>query len=111
MVKGYMGKILFVDLTSSSVKEQGLEEQIYRDFIGGQGLGIRILYEHVKPKADPLGPDNILGFLVSPLTGIGFHGARFQVVGKSPLTGGWGDSNCGGTFAAQLKAAGYDAEQ
>jgi len=109
MVKGYMGKILFVDLPSSSVEEQGLEDQIYRDFIGGQGLGIRILYEHVKPKADPLGPDNILGFLVSPLTGIGFHGARFQVVGKSPLTGGWGDSNCGGTFAAQLKASGYDA--
>ena len=108
MAKGYNGKVLFVDLTSGSIKEESLPEKTYRDFIGGQGLGARILYERMKPKADPLGPDNMLGFLVGPLTGTGIHGAKFQVVAKSPLTGGWGDSNCGGSFGVELKAAGYD---
>ena len=108
MAKGYNGKVLFVDLTSGSIKEESLPEKTYRDFIGGQGLGARILYERMRPKADPLGPDNMLGFLVGPLTGTGIHGAKFQVVAKSPLTGGWGDSNCGGSFGVELKAAGYD---
>ncbi|UCB47184.1 MAG: aldehyde ferredoxin oxidoreductase family protein [Spirochaetota bacterium] len=109
MAMAYNGKILFVDLSAKSTEEKTLPESIYRDFIGGQGLGARILYEHMKPKADPLGPDNILGFAIGPLTGTGVHGARYQVVGKSPITGGWGDSNCGGSFAIELKAAGYDA--
>ncbi|MCD6453227.1 MAG: aldehyde ferredoxin oxidoreductase family protein [Dehalococcoidales bacterium] len=105
---GYWGKVLFVDLTTGSIKEESLPEKMYRDFIGGQGLGARILFEHMKPKADPLGPDNMLGFLVGPMQGTGVHGARFQVVGKSPITGGWGDSNSGGSLAADLKATGYD---
>ena len=105
---GYNGKILFVDLTSGSIKEESLPEQVYRDYIGGVGLGARILYERMKPNADPLGPENMLGFLVGVLTGTGIHGARFQVVTKSPVTGGWGDANSGGSFAPELKAAGYD---
>ena len=107
-MKGYNGKVLFVDLTSGSIKEESLPEKVYRDFIGGQGLGVRILYERIKPKAEPLGPDNMLGFVVGPLTGTGIHGARHQVIGKSPLTGGWGDSNSGGSLAPELKATGYD---
>ncbi len=108
MIRGYNGRILLVDLTSGSIEEESLPERVYRDFIGGQGLGVRILYERTKHKADPLGPDNMLGFVVGPLTGVGVYGARFQVVAKSPMTGGWGDSNCGGSFATELKAAGYD---
>ena len=109
MTKGYNGKVLFVDLSSGSAKEESLPDKIYHDFIGGQGLGVRLLYERMKPKADPVGPDNILGFVVGPLTGTGIHGARYQLVGKSPLTGGWGDANSGGSFGAELKASGYDA--
>ena len=108
MVIGYNGRILLVDLTSGAITQENIPKRVYRDFIGGQGLGVRILYEHIKPKADPLGPDNMLGFVVGPLTGTGVHGARFQVVAKSPVTGGWGDSNSGGTFASELKATGYD---
>ncbi len=108
MVNGYNGKVLFVDLTEGSITEESLPEKVYRDYIGGLGLGARILYERMKPKADPLGPDNILGFLIGPLTGTGIHGARFQIVTKSPVTGGWGDSNSGGSFAVELKASGYD---
>lgn len=108
MINGYMQKVLFVDLTTRSTVEKPLQNEIYREFIGGQGLGVRVLYEHMVPHADPLGPDNIIGFVSSPLTGAGFHGARLQVVGKSPITGGWGDSNVGGIFAVALKASGYD---
>jgi len=103
-----MGKVLFVDLSKGELKDEVLDEKLCRDFIGGQGLGVRILYEHIKPKADPLGPDNMLGFLVGPLNGTGVTGARYQVVGKSPITGGWGDSNSGGSLGAELKPAGYD---
>jgi len=108
MVNGYNGKILFVDLTTGSFAEEEVPEKIYREYIGGQGLGARILYERMKPKADPLGPDNMLGFLVGPLTGTSIHGARYQTVTKSPVTGGWGDANSGGSFAPVFKAAGYD---
>jgi len=110
MLSGYAGKILMVDLTSGEIKEESPSEDIYRDFIGGTGLGVRVLYERVKPKADPLGPSNILGFVTGPLTATAVPGSgRFTVVTKSPLTGGWADSNSGGFWGPTLKWAGYDA--
>lgn len=68
-MKGYSGRILFVDLTSGKMEEESLTESTYRDFIGGVGLSARILYERMKPKVDPLGPDNMLGFMTGPLSG------------------------------------------
>lgn len=109
MPTGYTGKILFVDLTSGVIKEQNLPEKIYRQFIGGTGLGIRVLYERMKPQTDPLGPDNMLGFVPGLLTGNPVQGCgRFLVVTKSPLTGTWTESNSGGTLGPELKAAGFD---
>jgi len=61
--------------------------EVHRDFIGGTGLGVRILYEHLKPKTDPLGPDNILGFVTGPLTGTLFLERKVYGGTKSPLTG------------------------
>jgi aldehyde:ferredoxin oxidoreductase len=73
------------------------------------GIGARILYSNQKGGVDPLGPDNTLGFITGPLTGTqAISGTRFTVVAKSPLTGGWGDANSGGYFAAYLKFSGYD---
>jgi len=110
MPGGYAGKILFVDLTTGTIKEEAPPESLYRDFIGGTGLGTRILYERMKPKTNPLGPDNILGFVTGPLTGTPTPGSgRFMVVTKSPLTGAWADSNSGGFWGPELKWAGYDA--
>jgi len=110
MLGGYTGKILFVDLTTGSMREEPPPESLYRDFIGGTGLGVRILYEHIKPKADPLGPENVLGFVTGPLTGTPTPGSgRLTVVAKSPLTGAWADSNSGGFWGPELKWAGYDA--
>lgn len=110
MSRGYIGKILFVELSSGNIQEESLDEKTCRDFIGGYGLGARIIYSRQKPGVDPLGPENTLGFLTGPLTGTPVPtGARYVVVGKSPLTGGWGDANSGGEFGPYLKFAGFDA--
>jgi len=107
---GYAGRLGFVNLSTGEVKEEKLDEKLARDFIGGYGLGARILFERQKAGVDPLGPESILGFVTGPLTGTPVPtGGRHMVVCKSPLTGGWGDANSGGTFGAELKAAGWDA--
>ena len=110
MAGGYIGKILFVDLSKGEVKDETPEEKLCREFIGGYGLGARIIYSRQRGGVDPLGPENILGFATGPLTGVpGFFGSRYVVMGKSPLTGTWGDANSGGEFGPYLKFAGYDA--
>ncbi len=107
---GYMGRMLLVDLSSGEIHEETLDQKICQDFIGGYGLGARIIFERQKPMADPLGPDAMLGFVTGPLTGTpALIGSRYSVVCKSPLTGGWGDANSGGDFGPHLKFAGYDA--
>jgi aldehyde:ferredoxin oxidoreductase len=107
---GYMGKLLFVDLTTRDWHDEELGEQLCRDFLGGYGLGARILYERLPAGADALGPANTLGFVTGPFTGTpAISSGRFTVVGKSPLTGGWGDANAGGSFGPYLRFAGYDA--
>jgi aldehyde:ferredoxin oxidoreductase len=110
MPGGYMGKILFVDLSTGELKDEVLEEKLCRDFIGGYGIGARILYSRQKGGVDPLGPENTLGLVTGPLTGTpATTGTRYTAVAKSPLTGGWGDANSGGNFGPHLKFAGYDA--
>ena len=109
MTGGYIGKLLFVNLSTGKIKEETPEESIYRDFIGGYGVGARILYSRQKGGVDPLGPENTLGIMTGPLTGTPTPlGCRYVVIGKSPLTGGWGDANCGADFGPHLKFAGYD---
>jgi len=105
-----MGKILLVNLSTGKLEEERPAESLYRDFIGGYGIGSRILYTRQKGSIDPLGPDNYLGFVTGPLTGTqATFSGRYGVVTKSPLTGTWGDSNSGGHFGPHLKFAGYDA--
>jgi aldehyde:ferredoxin oxidoreductase len=110
MTGGYMGKMLFVDLAQARVWEEVLEESLCRNFLGGYGLGARVLFTRQKAGVDPLGQDSILGFVTGPLTGTpALFGSRYAVVGKSPLTGTWGDANSGGDFGPYLKFSGYDA--
>ena len=110
MARGYMGKILFVNLSTRELKTEIPGEKLYRDFVGGYGVGARIVFSRQRARVDPLGPENILGFMGGPLTGTDFpFGGRYTVfVGKSPLTGGWGDANSGGDFGPHLKFSGYD---
>ncbi len=110
MAGGYAGKIGFIDLTTDKIEIVKLDEKLARQYIGGQGLGARILFEHQKKGIDPMGPESYLGFTTGPLTGTKVPtGGRYMAVCKSPLTGGWGDANSGGYFGAELKAAGWDA--
>ena len=110
MAHGFMGKILWVDLSKKQIKEEVLDEKIGRDFLGGYGLGARILFSRQKAGVDPLGPEAILGMVTGILTGTdAMGGSRYVMVGKSPLTGGWGDANSGGNVGPYLKFAGYDA--
>jgi len=105
-----MGKMLFVDLSKHKLSDEALDEKLCRQFIGGYGIGARILFSGQKAGVDPLGPDNTLGILTGPFTGTpAVSGTRYTVVAKSPLTGGWGDANSGGYFGAFMKFAGYDA--
>jgi len=110
MLRGYMNKILFIDLSNQRITEEVPDKQLYRDFLGGYGVGARILFSRQRAGIDPLGPDNTLGFVTGPLTGTpALTGSRYTVVAKSPLTGTWGDANAGGDFGPYLKFAGYDA--
>jgi aldehyde:ferredoxin oxidoreductase len=109
MAGGYIGRILFVNLSIGEIHEETPEEKLYHDFIGGYGIGARILYSRQKGGVDPLGPENTLGLITGPLTGTpATVGTRYTAVAKSPLTGGWGDANSGGYFGPVLKFAGYD---
>jgi len=108
-MKGYAGKVAFVDLTSRLVTKESFQEKVYRSLIGGAGLGAKVLYERMKPGVDPLGPENMLGFLSGLLVGTTTPMAtKYTVVTKSPLTHTWGEANSGGLLSSELKAAGFD---
>ncbi|HIH97584.1 MAG TPA: aldehyde ferredoxin oxidoreductase family protein [Thermoplasmata archaeon] len=109
MAKGYMGKILLVDLSNQKIHEEQVDKGLYRNFLGGSGLGIKIIYDRQKSNVYPLGKESILGFTTGLLEGAGIPFAnRYFVVGKSPLTNTWADSNGGGYFGPELKSTGYD---
>ncbi|MHB1347304.1 MAG: aldehyde ferredoxin oxidoreductase family protein [Candidatus Humimicrobiaceae bacterium] len=109
MTGGYSGCFLFVDLTTKKMHKEILDEKIARQYLGGYGIGSRILYDIMKKNTDPLGPDNILGILSGPLAGTALpFAARFTAVAKSPLTNCWGDANGSGSFGPKLKLSGFD---
>jgi aldehyde:ferredoxin oxidoreductase len=109
-LKSVHKRIAWVDLGRSSVEYETPDDDVYLRYLGGYGLGAYYLATRQPPKADPLGPDNLLAFLAGPLTGTkAVTGNRFVVAGKSPKTGGFGDANCGGRFGPAFKQAGLDA--
>lgn len=109
MPNGFWGKVLFVELSTGAIRTEEPPESLYRAFLGGYGLAVHYLYERIPPAADPLGPENILALMPGLLTGSGAQfGGRFMVAARSPLTGAWIDSNCGGNFGPALRGAGWD---
>jgi aldehyde:ferredoxin oxidoreductase len=111
MLFAYAGKILRVDLTSGKISTEPLSEDMAKSYVGGIGLGIRLLMDNSKPGNDPFSPDNPIIFATGPLSGtIGpTAGNGYAVVSKSPATGGVGESKAHGFFGPDLKRAGYDA--
>lgn len=78
----YAGKILNVDLTQGQIREERLSAEVYRHFVGANGLGVRVLYERMQAGTDPLGPGNILGFVVGGLTGTASPGSGWNRSGN-----------------------------
>lgn len=107
---GWMGKVLEINLSSGETKTSPLDMEMARLFIGGRGLGARLLWDEVGPGVDPLSPENVLIFTNGALTGTGYQTSnRFSVSTKSPLTGTVLDANSGGYWGMQFKRTGYDA--
>ena len=110
VVRGEMGKLLRVDLTARSYKEEEIDEETRRKFLGGRGLGTKILWDELPAGTDPFSPENIVVIATGPLTGTKTPSSgRHCIVSKSPLTGGVGFTTSGGTWAAELRRCGYDA--
>ncbi len=109
MTTGHWGKALRVDLTRGTVRAEDLDPAFLRRYVGGWGFIAHTLLREVPAGADPLGPENVLIFATGPVTGQPLAGGGRHMVGaKSPLTGGFGASEAGGYFGAELKRAGWD---
>ena len=88
MRSGFFGKVLWVNLSEKSFKEQSINEEIYRQYLGGYGLAVKLIYENMPMKVDPLSRESIFGFFPGLLTGtVAPFSGRYMVAGKSPLTG------------------------
>ena len=110
MAKGYVGKILQVDLVDQRIWSEEPGDAFYRTYLGGPGIGLYYLLKEVKPGADPLSPDNLLAFAAGTLAGTpGPAVCRYTVCARSPLTGTAGKSEAGGWWGPELKMAGWDA--
>ncbi|MGI6038491.1 MAG: aldehyde ferredoxin oxidoreductase family protein [Limnochordia bacterium] len=108
-MSGYTGRILRVNLTTGQIDIEQPDETIYRRYLGGGALATYYMLKELAPGIDPLGPENKLFFMISPIVGSPVAGAsRFTVAGKSPLTGGFGESEAGGYWGPELKFAGFD---
>lgn len=108
-MSGYTNCILEVNLKTGAITQVRLDDQTKRSLMGGSAVAAKLFLERVEPKVEPLSPANTLFIMTGPLTGTTLPGvSRFAICAKSPLTGIWGESTCGGYFGAQLKFAGYD---
>jgi len=109
-MEGWTGKILNIDLSSGAIETTPLDMEMARLFLGGRGLGARLLWDLVGPDVSPFDPENVLIFATGPLTASGMQTSnRFSVSTKSPLTGTIMDANSGGWWGMQFKRSGYDA--
>jgi aldehyde:ferredoxin oxidoreductase len=104
-----MGKVLFIDLATQKTQVEEVTDELYLKYLGGYGLGARILLENQPGGVDAFGPENLLGFMTGPLIGTRAQNAsRFNIVSKSPLTKAWGDASCGGHMGPAIKGTGFD---
>ncbi len=110
MKTAYNRKIARINLTTGEVRTEELDLELAKKFIGGRGLGTKILFDEGIAKVDPLSPDNKLIYITGAATGTKSPSSgRYMVVTKSPLTGMIASSNSGGIWGAKLKYAGWEA--
>lgn len=108
-MKGYAGKILYFDLSQSKGEVKDLDPDEANKYIGGSGLGAKILFDETGKETDPLGPENVLIFTTGPFTATPvLCSSKYSVVSKSPATGIFGEANSGGSWGEALKKSGFD---
>ena len=106
---GTSNKILEIDLSTSKFQVTEIDEKDLQMYLGGRGLGLKLLYDRLKPGVDPLGKDNVFVLAMGALVGTNAPcSARFEAVTKSPLTGIMDSCSCGGPFGIALKTSGWD---
>ncbi|HPU00951.1 MAG TPA: aldehyde ferredoxin oxidoreductase family protein [Bacillota bacterium] len=106
----FSGDLVWVDLSRRQVDRRPCPESVLRDYLGGRGLAVRLLLEHIPPSVQPLDPENMLILAAGLLSGTRMiTTGRLHIAARSPLTGLIGCSNGGGSFGAQLKACGIMA--
>jgi aldehyde:ferredoxin oxidoreductase len=106
---GYHGKLLRVDLTQRKIAVQKLDDALLEKYVGGVGIGAKILFEETTPNTDPLGAENVLIACTGPFTGTMVpSSSRHHIMARSPLTGLFGESNVGGSWGLHFKRTGYD---
>ncbi len=109
MPKGYTGKLLWVDLSLGEASTTGLDDSTVHAYLGGSGMGAKIIHDRLKTIKGPLDPSNLLCFMPGLLCGTVVPGAnRTMVCALSPATNAWGEARAGGAWAPMLKYAGYD---
>ncbi len=109
MPYGYNGRILRVDLSKRTIFEEQVPETVYRKYMGGSAMALYFLLKELDPGTDPLGPDNLLVFMSSVVSGVPMPGlTRFTIAARSPLTGAFGETEAGGFWGPELKMAGFD---
>lgn len=109
MASGITARLLHVDLTARTSRVEEIPEPVIRKHLGGAALAAHLLLRDLPPGIDPLGPENILLFMTSVINGLSLSGTnRYTAAAKSPLTGGYGESEAGGWWGPELRAAGYE---
>ena len=103
----YAGKVLYINLSEKTICKKPTAP-LTKQFLGGRGINIKLVYDHIEPKVDPFAPGNVLVLGTGPLTGTCPSSGRMDVMAKSPMTQLLGNSNMGGYFSPELKFAGYD---
>jgi aldehyde:ferredoxin oxidoreductase len=107
-MKGYAGKLLRVNLSNGKMSKEEIPDAVKRDFLGGRGFAVKLLWDEVK-QIDPLSDKNKIIFSTGPLTGQPLPSSgKMVIASKSPLTGGYGDGNIGTMASIHLRKAGYD---
>ncbi len=108
-MQGVFGRLIDVDLSRGRTSDLPVAEHLFHQYLGGRGLGARLLFDMLPAAIDPLSPANLLFFLTGPLTGSRAPGSsKFVVITKSPLTNAWCDSYSTGKLSVELKKLGYD---
>lgn len=109
-MKGFFNRLLRIDLTNQTYTYEALSDAVIKNTLGGKGLGVHLLLNENPKGVDSLAPENIFVIATGPITGTKMWGqSRFGVFSKSPATGGYGESYCGGSLAPKIKGCGADA--